>query len=62
VRSDFRDAGPVFAALAAARGATAATIRALRLVDYADALGAEQPTWVAGALVAIDPPSRVLRW
>ncbi len=50
VRSDFKDAGPVFATLT--RGRVPRRIHALRLVDYADAFAAEQPTWVAAAVVA----------
>ncbi|HVY44966.1 MAG TPA: hypothetical protein VHB21_03765, partial [Minicystis sp.] len=50
VRSDFVDAGPVFAALAAGRAPR--RLRAIRLVDYADVLGAPPPTWVAAAFAA----------
>jgi hypothetical protein len=50
VRSDFRDAGPVFATLT--KGRFPRQIDALRLVDYADVLAAEQPTWVAAAVVS----------
>ncbi|MFN7973922.1 MAG: hypothetical protein U0166_16520 [Acidobacteriota bacterium] len=49
-RSDFRDAGPVLAALLP--GAPRATIHDLVLVDYADTLGAPRPTWVAAALAS----------
>jgi hypothetical protein len=50
VRSDFKDAGPVLATLT--KGRVPRQIRALRLVDYADVFGVEQPTWVAAALVS----------
>jgi hypothetical protein len=55
VRSDFRDAGPVLAhALGRARGgAGAGEVLDLRLVDYAEVLGAESPTWVAGPLMRV---------
>lgn len=48
-RSDFRDAGPMLAHLLPGE-ALGVEVRALRLVDYAEALGAAEPTWVAGAL------------
>lgn len=51
VRSDFRDAGPVFAQLAAARGVSRPVLLDMRLVNYADVLRAPEPTWVAAALV-----------
>jgi hypothetical protein len=51
VRSDFKRSGPVFAR-ALGRGFSF-EVRALELVDYAHALGAPSPTWVAGALIAI---------
>ena len=51
VRSDFRNAGP---ALAFALGRDFSfDVRALARVDYAEALSAPPPTWVAGALVAV---------
>lgn len=50
-RSDFRDTGPVTAHLVGS-GFTP-TVHELALVDYADALGAPAPSWVAGALVTI---------
>ncbi|MCC6554368.1 MAG: hypothetical protein IT372_15405 [Polyangiaceae bacterium] len=53
VRSDFRDAGPVFAQLAAAQGVSRPVLLELRLVKYADILGAPEPTWVAAALVGL---------
>lgn len=52
-RSDFRDAGPVFAALARARGEVCARVGRVDLVDYADVLGADEPTWVAAALATV---------
>ena len=54
LRSDFRDVGPVLAHLLPA--ATHFAIHELRLVDYAEALAAEPPTWVAAALAAFSPP------
>jgi len=50
-RSDFRRSGPVLAR-AMGRGFSRRVID-LELVDYASALGAESPTWVAGALIEI---------
>lgn len=50
-RSDFRDTGPVMAHLVG-RGFEP-TVHDLALVDYAAALDAPSPTWVAGALVTI---------
>ncbi len=47
-RSDFRDAGPVLAALRPS--ASASKIVGITLVKYADVLEAEEPTWVAAAL------------
>ncbi len=47
-RSDFRDAGPVLVALL--DGQLEARVHDLVSVDYAPALGAEEPTWVAAAL------------
>jgi hypothetical protein len=47
-RSDFRDGGPVLVTLLG--GAVEAKVLDLALVDYSDALGAPEPTWVAGAL------------
>ncbi|HWF44089.1 MAG TPA: hypothetical protein VG537_05575 [Candidatus Kapabacteria bacterium] len=51
VRSDFRDAGPVIAALAP-NGKY--FIHDLMLVNYADVLHAEEPTWVAASLVELE--------
>lgn len=50
-RSDFRDAGPVVAALLGSD--LSYTIHQLALVDYSDVLGSVQPTWVAAALVTL---------
>jgi hypothetical protein len=49
-RSDFRDVGPVLAHLL--RGAKG-EILDLRLVDYAEVLGAAEPTWVAAPLMRV---------
>lgn len=54
-RSDFRDPGPVLAELLRERGGFRSTVEGLALVDYAAVLGAEAPTWVAGALVRLEP-------
>jgi len=51
-KSDFRDPGPVLAELLG-EAPWRARVVALALVDYARALEAPPPTWVAGALVAI---------
>ena len=54
VRSDFRDDGPVLAHLLRSRGGeVTGEIAELTLVDYAGALGAERPTWVAAPLMAL---------
>ncbi len=53
VRSDFQDAGPVLAHLLRSRGALRGQVLQLRLVDYAAALGAEAPSWVAGPLMRL---------
>lgn len=50
-RSDFRDTGPVMAMLVDA--GFEHEIHDLSLVDYADALTAEAPSWVAGALATV---------
>lgn len=53
-RSDFRDAGPVLAALLSPHGEPlTAHVLDLRLVDYSEVLGAAPPTWVAGGLAAL---------
>lgn len=63
VRSDFRDVGPVLGWLArrggGGGGGTSArevtgSILELHLVDYAEVLGVEAPTWVAGPLMKVD--------
>jgi hypothetical protein len=51
VRSDFRDAGPVIAALLPN---AKYSIHNLILVNYADVLHDEAPTWVAAALVELE--------
>lgn len=51
-RSDFRDVGPVLAHALGAPRALRFSVLDLELVDYCDALGAQDPTWVAGALVS----------
>ena len=56
VRSDFRDVGPVLGWLSR-RGESAVvtgSILELHLVDYAEVLGVEAPTWVAGPLMKLD--------
>jgi hypothetical protein len=50
VRSDFRDTGPVMAWLVDPARPLDVEILDLILVDYASALDAPAPTWVAGAL------------
>ncbi len=51
-RSDFRDVGPVLAAL---QGPPLdALVHDLVLVGYADVLGVAEPTWVAGALATLE--------
>jgi len=51
-RSDFRDSGPTLAELVRP---SQLDVRELMLVDYADTLGAGQPTWVAAALLECRP-------
>jgi hypothetical protein len=53
-KSDFRDPGPVLAALLPQPWCH--RLDALALVDYAADLGAEPPSWVAAALVACGAP------
>ena len=53
VRSDFRDTGPVLAHALRRGPALRGEILELHLVDYAEALEAEHPTWVAGPLMRI---------
>ena len=50
-RSDFRDTGPVMAALVGP--GFDATVHRLDLVDYAAALDAPDPSWVAAALATV---------
>ncbi len=50
-RSDFRDTGPVLAHLVGEEFTP--KIHDLALVDYAEALDARSPTWVAGALITV---------
>ena len=50
-RSDFRDTGPVMAMLVGA--GFEHELHDLALVDYAEALAAEAPSWVAGALATV---------
>lgn len=52
-RSDFRDAGPVLGHLLG--GPLRPRLEALALVDYAQVLVSEAPTWVAGALLELAP-------
>ncbi len=52
-KSDFRDTGPALAALL--DGPLVSRIIDLRLVDYADVLTAQRPTWVAAALASFVP-------
>jgi hypothetical protein len=57
-RSDFRDSGPALVHVLRALGGRAllrASIHDLAVVDYASALDAADPTWVAGALISIEP-------
>jgi hypothetical protein len=51
VRSDFRDTGPVLARMLRRSGPLRGEILELTLVDYAEVLAAEAPTWVAGPLM-----------
>lgn len=61
VRSDFRDVGPVLGWLVRARASSKdgtpeplrGEILELHLVDYAEVLDAEAPTWVAGPLMML---------
>jgi len=50
LRSDFRDGGPVLAALLGT--GWKADLLDLKLVDYSDVLEAAAPTWVAAGLIA----------
>ena len=51
VRSDFRDTGPVLARALRGGSERRGEILELHLVDYAEVLEAEHPTWVAGPLM-----------
>jgi hypothetical protein len=51
VRSDFRDTGPVLARALPGGAERRGEILELHLVDYAEVLEAEHPTWVAGPLM-----------
>jgi hypothetical protein len=53
IRSDFRDSGPVLASLLGKNFEP--EIYDMALVDYAEVLEAEKPTWVAAALVEVKP-------
>jgi len=53
VRSDFRDTGPVLAHALRRGPALRGEILELHLVDYAEVLAAEHPTWVAGPLMRV---------
>jgi len=53
VRSDFRDTGPVLARALGGGAERRGEILELHLVDYAEVLQAEAPTWVAGPLMRI---------
>ena len=54
--SDFRDVGPVLAALLAPQGEPLhADVLDLELVSYADVFDVPEPTWVGAALCAIHP-------
>jgi hypothetical protein len=55
VWSDFRDAGPVLAHVLRQRAAPRGEVRELYLVDYAEALDAPRPTWVAAPLMRLAP-------
>lgn len=57
VRSDFRDDGPVLAHVLRQHGFPKGDILELDLVDYADVLAANAPTWVAAPLIRITPGS-----
>jgi hypothetical protein len=57
VRSDFRDTGPVLAHILRTGAPPSGEVLALRLVDYAEVLDAESPTWVAAPLIRFGPMS-----
>ena len=50
-RSDFRDGGPTLFHLLPVENLRGGWVRAVKLVDYAEALHAPAPTWVAAALI-----------
>jgi hypothetical protein len=52
-RSDFRDTGPVLASALRGGHPLRGELLELRLVDYAEVLAAEPPTWVAGPLMRL---------
>jgi hypothetical protein len=53
-RSDFRDVGPVLAALLAPGGEPLiADVLGLELVGYGDVFGVPEPTWVGAALCSL---------
>ncbi len=54
VRSDFRDVGPVLGWLSRRGGVPQGSILELHLVDYAEVLDADAPTWVAGPLLKVE--------
>ncbi len=56
LRSDFRDVGPVLVHLLPAAPPLHVTLHDLRLVDYAEALAAAPPTWVAATLATFGAP------
>jgi hypothetical protein len=53
VRSDFRDSGPALGHVLRGGGAFDGRIQELSLVDYAEVLAADRPTWVAGPLLRV---------
>jgi hypothetical protein len=53
VRSDFRDVGPVLGWLSRRGGAPQGSVVELHLVDYAEVLDTDAPTWVAGPLLKV---------
>jgi len=61
VRSDFRDVGPVLGWLSRRGGAPEGSIVELHLVDYAEVLDADAPTWVAGPLLQLRAPGNLAR-
>jgi hypothetical protein len=55
-RSDFRNVGPVVAALFPH---ATWTLDDLKLVDYSDVLGCARPTWVAAGRISVGPGRRL---